>query len=78
MATFGTAQSENRNEVCLGHFDAKHKDNQLVLYQRLWNTSEDISSEQVVPACKLYHYTMKDRLPDKKLAAFWGLSNHCC
>ena len=53
VAKFGTARSENRIEVCLGHLDAKHKDNQLALHHRLWNTSEDIS-EQIVPAYKLY------------------------
>ena len=58
MAKFGTARSENRIEVCLGHFDAKHKDNQLALHHRLWNTSEDIS-EQIVPGYKLYAHEMK-------------------
>ena len=53
MAKFGMARSENRIEVCLGHFGAKHKDNQLALHHRLWNTSEDIS-EQIVPGYKLY------------------------
>ena len=53
VAKFGTARSENRIEVCLGHLDVKHKDNQLALHHRLWNTSEDIS-EQIVPAYKLY------------------------
>ena len=57
-AKFGTARSENRIEVCLGHLDAKHKDNQLALHDRLWNTSEDIS-EQIVPAYKLYAHEMK-------------------
>ena len=52
------ARSENRIEVCLGHFGAKHKDNQLALHHRLWNTSEDIS-EQIVPAYKLYAHEMK-------------------
>ena len=50
VAKFGTARSENRID---GHLDAKHKDNQLALHHRLWNTSEDIS-EQIVPAYKLY------------------------
>lgn len=45
------AQSENRIEVCLGHFDAKHKDSQLVLHHRLWNASEDISEQVVVYIC---------------------------
>ena len=58
VAKFGMAQSENRIEVCLGHFGAKHKDNQLALHHRLWNTSEDIS-EQIVPAFKLYAPEMK-------------------
>ena len=58
VAKFGTARSENRIEVCLGHLDAKHKDNQLALHHRLWNTSEDIS-EQIVPAYKLYAHEMK-------------------
>ena len=58
VAKFGTARSENRIEVCLGHFDAKHKDNQLALHHRLWNTSEDIS-EQIVPGYKLYAHEMK-------------------
>ena len=53
VAKFGMARSENRIEVCLGHFGAKHKDNQLALHHRLWNTSEDIS-EQIVPGYKLY------------------------
>ena len=47
------ARSENRIVLCLGHFGAKHKDNQLTLHHRLWNTSEDIS-EQIVPGYKLY------------------------
>ena len=47
------ARSENRIVLCLGHFGAKHKDNQLALHHRLWNTSEDIS-EQIVPGYKLY------------------------
>ena len=58
VAKFGMALSENRIEVCFGHFDVKHIDNQLVLYYRLWNTSEDIS-EQIVPAYKLYAPEMK-------------------
>ena len=58
VAKFGMARSENRIEVCFGHFDVKHKDNQLVLCHRLWNTSEDIS-EQIVPAYKLYAHEMK-------------------
>ena len=53
VAKSGMARSENRIEVCFGHFDVKHKDNQLELHHRLWNTSEDIS-EQIVPAYKLY------------------------
>ena len=53
MAKFGMARSENRIVLCLGHFGAKHKDNQLALHHRLWNTSEDIS-EQIVPCYKLY------------------------
>ena len=53
VAKFGTARSENRIEVCLAQFGAKHKDNQLELHHRLWNTSEDIS-EQIVPGYKLY------------------------
>ena len=74
VAKFGMARSENRIEVCFGHFDVKHKDNQLVLYHRLWNTSEDIS-EQIVPAYRLYahemktvvkaYYTVKDHLPNE-------------
>ena len=58
MAKFGMARSENRIEVCLGHFGAKHKDNQLALHHRLWNTSEDIG-EQIVPPYKLYAPEMK-------------------
>ena len=58
VAKFGMARSENRIVLCLGHFGAKHKDNQLALHHRLWNTSEDIS-EQIVPAYKLYAHEMK-------------------
>ena len=58
VATFGTARSENRIEVCLAQFGAKHKDNQLAVHHRLWNTSKDIS-EQIVPAYKLYGSEMK-------------------
>ena len=58
MVKFGMARSENRIEVCLGHSGAKHKDNQLALHHRLWNTSENIS-EEIVPAYKLYAPKMK-------------------
>lgn len=58
VAKFGTARPENRIEVCLGQFGAKHKDNQLALHHRLWNRSEDIS-EQILPAYKLYAPEMK-------------------
>ena len=58
VAKFGMARSENRIEVCLGHFGAKHKDNQLALHHRLWNISGHIS-EQIVPGYKLYAHEMK-------------------
>ena len=66
MATFGMAQSENRIEVCLGHFDAKHKDSQLLLHHRLWNASEDISEQIVVYIC-MYAQEMTSFITDKGL-----------
>ena len=71
MATFGTAQSENRIEVCLGHFDAKHKDSQLVLHHRLWNASEDISEQVVVYIC-MYAQEMTSFITEKDASLSTG------
>ena len=68
VAKFGTAWSENRIEVCLGQFDVKHKDNQLALHHRLWNTSEVLPISCTHPKLKQLskaYYTVKVRLPDE-------------